>query len=367
MATGVLESPVPLDRLLALRAEWRRAGRRVVFTNGCFDFLHPGHVDFLRRARAEGDVLVVGINSDASVAAIKGPGRPLVPARDRAAVLAALAVVDCVTVFEETTPARLIAALEPDVLVKGGDWPVERIVGAREVLARGGRVRSLPLLPGYSTTGLLARIGQVAAAAPATPPPASEAVRGPLAGLAESIRVKERLLAECGEAILRGGQVLAATLLAGGTVLLFGNGGSAAEAQHLAAEFVGRFHGERRALPAVALTADTAALTALGNDYGFERVFARQVEALARRGDAVVALSTSGSSPNVLAGVMAARERGCTVLGITGARGTRLAALCDVPVLVPSTTTARIQEASLTIGHLWCEMVDAALAAAREP
>ncbi|MBI4593100.1 MAG: SIS domain-containing protein [Candidatus Rokubacteria bacterium] len=181
------------------------------------------------------------------------------------------------------------------------------------------------------------------------------------------MRVKQRLLAECGEAIVRAGQLLAGILLGGGKVLLFGNGGSAAEAQHIAAELVGRFQTERRALPALALTTDTSALTALGNDYGFERIFARQIEALAGPGDAVIALSTSGSSPNVLAGVMAARERKCTVLGITGARGKRLAGLCDAPIVVPSDVTSRIQEASLTIGHLWCEIIDAGLAGAREP
>ena len=356
---------VAWERLLELRTDWRRAGAVVVFTNGCFDVLHPGHVRFLQQARTRGTVLVVGVNSDASVRAVKGPGRPLVPQQDRAAVIAALGCVDAVTIFEEPTPARLIAALKPDVLVKGGDWPVEQIVGADEVLKRGGRVLSIPLVPGYSTSGLLERI--LAAHRPAPTPDTAARADHRLAGLAESIRVKQQLLAECGDAILKSGQLLANALLGGGKVLLFGNGGSAAEAQHIAAELIGRFQRDRRALPALALTTDTSALTALGNDYGFERVFARQIEALANPGDAVVALSTSGTSPNVLAGVMAARERKCTILGITGAGGKRLAGLCDAPVLVPSAVTSRIQEASLTIGHLWCEIVDACLADAREP
>ena len=356
---------VAWERLLELRTDWRRAGAVVVFTNGCFDVLHPGHVRFLQQARTRGTVLVVGVNSDASVRAVKGPGRPLVPQQDRAAVIAALGCVDAVTIFEEPTPARLIAALKPDVLVKGGDWPVEQIVGADEVLKRGGRVLSIPLVPGYSTSGLLERI--LAARRPAPTPDTAARADHRLAGLAESIRVKQQLLAECGDAILKSGQLLANALLGGGKVLLFGNGGSAAEAQHIAAELIGRFQRDRRALPALALTTDTSALTALGNDYGFERVFARQIEALANPGDAVVALSTSGTSPNVLAGVMAARERKCTILGITGAGGKRLAGLCDAPVLVPSAVTSRIQEASLTIGHLWCEIVDACLADAREP
>jgi D-sedoheptulose 7-phosphate isomerase len=354
-----------LARLVEQRAGWRRAGDVVVFTNGCFDLLHRGHVDFLARARALGTVLVVGLNGDASVRAIKGPGRPVAGQADRAAVVGALAAVDAVTIFGEPTPARLIAALEPDVLVKGGDWPVAQIVGADEVVRRGGRVLSLPLVPGHSSSALIER---VLAAHRATVEAPTEAQTDPRLGpLAESIRVKQRLLAECGDAILKSGQILTDALLGGGKALFFGNGGSAAEAQHLAAELVGRFQRERRALPALALTTDTSALTSLGNDYGFERVFARQVEALACPGDAVVALSTSGASTNVLAGVMAARERRCTVLGITGSDGRRLAGLCDAPVMVPSTVTARIQEASLTIGHLWCEVVDACLADAREP
>jgi D-sedoheptulose 7-phosphate isomerase len=356
---------VELARLLGLRADWRRAGHVVVFTNGCFDLIHPGHVDFLNRAKALGTVLVVGINGDASVRMIKGPGRPIAGQNDRAAVVGALASVDAVTIFDETTPAQLIAALGPDVLVKGGDWPVEQVVGAHDVLARGGRVQSLPLVAGQSSSALIER---VMAAHRTTGDGPSDAQTDPrLAPLAESIRVKQRLLAECADGILKSGQLLANALLSGGKALFFGNGGSAAEAQHLAAELVGRFQRERRALPAMALTTDTAALTSVGNDYGFDRVFARQVEALAQPGDVVVGLSTSGASANVLAGVMAARERRCAVLGITGSGGRRLAGLCDAPVLVPSAVTARVQEASLTIGHLWCEIVDACLADAGEP
>ncbi len=131
---------------------------KLVFTNGCFDLLHPGHVDLLGRIRALGDRLIVGINSDASVQALKGPGRPIFSENERAAMLEALRSVDQVVVFSETTPLRLIEQLQPDVLVKGGDWPVERIVGAEEVLRHGGHVLSLPLLPGYSTTAIISRI-----------------------------------------------------------------------------------------------------------------------------------------------------------------------------------------------------------------
>jgi D-beta-D-heptose 7-phosphate kinase/D-beta-D-heptose 1-phosphate adenosyltransferase len=143
--------------LLERRRQWKQAGRRVVFTNGCFDLLHAAHVRLLEQARALGEVLVVGINSDRSVRELKGKSRPLVPEAERAEVLSALTAVDAVTVFDEPTPRELIAALLPDVLVKGGDWGAN-IVGKEEVTAAGGRVVSLPYERGYSTSELIERI-----------------------------------------------------------------------------------------------------------------------------------------------------------------------------------------------------------------
>ena len=134
------------------------ASLRVVFTNGCFDLLHRGHTRYLEQARALGDLLVVAINSDASVRTLKGRGRPVVPAAERAEVLAALAVVDLVLIFDDLTPARVIRAVRPDVLVKGGDWPISQIVGTDFVQSRGGIARSLPYVDGASTTELIRRV-----------------------------------------------------------------------------------------------------------------------------------------------------------------------------------------------------------------
>ncbi|MEO5657046.1 MAG: D-glycero-beta-D-manno-heptose 1-phosphate adenylyltransferase [Nitrospiria bacterium] len=147
-----------VSELVPLAAQARREGRRVVFTNGCFDLLHVGHTRYLDEARALGDLLIVAINSDASVAALKGPERPLVPEGERAEVLAALAAVDYVAIFDAPDPGEVIAAVQPDVLVKGGDWPVDRIVGREVVEARGGRVLAIPLVAGASTTALVERI-----------------------------------------------------------------------------------------------------------------------------------------------------------------------------------------------------------------
>jgi rfaE bifunctional protein nucleotidyltransferase chain/domain len=143
---------------LALTARLRAEGKRVVFTNGVFDLLHPGHVRLLQHARRLGDALIVGINSDRSVAANKGPDRPVVPEGERAEVLAALACVDWVVVFDEPTPHALIARLQPDVLVKGADWAEDAIVGRDLVEARGGRVVLVPVERGYSTTAIVERI-----------------------------------------------------------------------------------------------------------------------------------------------------------------------------------------------------------------
>ncbi|MCY3757307.1 MAG: D-glycero-beta-D-manno-heptose 1-phosphate adenylyltransferase [Acidobacteria bacterium] len=147
-----------LEDLLAQRARLRQENKRTVFTNGCFDLLHPGHIDYLSRARRMGDALIVGVNSDRSVRELKGPLRPILTQDERTRLLSGLDSVDYLTVFDEDTPHRLIAALLPDVLVKGGDWTVETIVGRQEVEAAGGRVVPLPYLEGQSSTAIIERI-----------------------------------------------------------------------------------------------------------------------------------------------------------------------------------------------------------------
>ena len=151
---------VSRTELVKIRQELRRSGKRVVFTNGCFDILHRGHIDYLAKAKALGDVLIVGVNADDTVRLLKGPGRPIVPEEDRAVILAALAVVDYVSVFPEETPSELIRALVPDILVKGADWPADEIVGREVVEAAGGSVQTIEYLPDRSTSGIIQKIAQ---------------------------------------------------------------------------------------------------------------------------------------------------------------------------------------------------------------
>jgi D-sedoheptulose 7-phosphate isomerase len=174
----------------------------------------------------------------------------------------------------------------------------------------------------------------------------------------EHVQVVTDTSNSCGNEIERFAELCRNAVSNHQTVFFCGNGGSAADAQHLAAEFVGRFQKERTGLPALALTTDTSILTSISNDYGFEQVFARQVQALVRRNDLVVGISTSGNSPNVLQAVAAAKAKEAYTVGMTGRDGGRLAELCDVCIKVPSDITARIQETHILIGHILCQIID---------
>ena len=158
--------------------------------------------------------------------------------------------------------------------------------------------------------------------------------------------------------IEKAGLILCEAIKNGNKILLFGNGGSAADAQHIAAEFTGRFVKERRGLPAIAITTDTSALTAIGNDYGYEKVFERQIEALARPGDVLIGISTSGNSGNVIKALVKGKELGCSLIGFSGRDGGEMNDICDFNLIVPSDVTARIQEVHILVGHLLCQIVD---------
>ncbi|MDH5669078.1 MAG: D-sedoheptulose 7-phosphate isomerase [Nitrospira sp.] len=174
----------------------------------------------------------------------------------------------------------------------------------------------------------------------------------------ESARVKEQFAREHAERAAQVARLMVEAFRNGHKVLLFGNGGSATDAAHIAAEFVGRYRRDRMPLPAIALATDIAAITCIANDYGYEELFARQVRAHGRKGDIAIAISTSGNSPNVLKGVEAARECGLTTVAWTGGTGGKLAGLVDHPFVVPSTATSRIQESHITLGHILCELVE---------
>ena len=174
----------------------------------------------------------------------------------------------------------------------------------------------------------------------------------------ESIRIKERFGKENVEAIVAASKMIAVAFNEGKKLFLFGNGGSAADASHIAAEFVGRFKRERPALSALALTTDTAVMTSIANDYDYSEIFSRQLKALSEEGDVVIAMSTSGNSPNVLKAMDTARKRKLKAIALTGAKGEKLASKADISFVVPSDNTARVQETHITLGHVLCQMVE---------
>src|SRR6266567_892288 len=173
--------------------------------------------------------------------------------------------------------------------------------------------------------------------------------------LRDGADLRNKLARECGPIIVQAASAICECLRNGGKLLLFGNGGSAADAQHLAAEFVGRFVRERAGLPAIALTTDSSILTAVGNDYGFDQIFARQVQALGRPGDVAIAISTSGNSPNVTGAIKQAAKQDLKTIGLAGKDGGSFASGVDVSIIVASTNVARVQECHITIGHILCE------------
>lgn len=180
--------------------------------------------------------------------------------------------------------------------------------------------------------------------------------------VAEELKNHQELIAKVIEKLLlpieNGCAMINKTILNSHKLLIAGNGGSAADAQHIAAEFTGRYVKERKALPAIALSTDTSALTAIGNDYGFEHVFSRQLEALAQPGDLFLAISTSGNSGNIIKAIESAKKMNCKVLGLSGRDGGKMNAICDLNIVVPSDITARIQEMHMLIGHIFCKSVD---------
>jgi D-sedoheptulose 7-phosphate isomerase len=338
------------DRLQSVLSTARRMGGRVVTTNGCFDLLHPGHLHVLASARAMGDLLIVALNSDRSVRELKGIRRPVLDQNARARMLLALRHVDVVVIFDEATPMALLDELRPAVHCKGGDYQAEGLVEREVVLRHGGRICIVPMIEGYSTSSLLR-------ASKTSPDRGS----GPDAGqqhLIEVTQLLERMVGTMSGPVGQAARLVSDSLARGGTIFSCGNGGSAADAQHFTAELVGRFRMIRPGLRAVALTADSTVLTCLGNDFGFEAVFSRQIEALGRPGDIVLAISTSGKSRNLLAAVEAAHRAGVQTLALVGQDGAALGQMAQHSLRVPSNDTAVVQQGHRAILHALCAEIE---------
>lgn len=351
----------PIQQLADLREKWRKESKDVVTTNGCFDLIHPGHAQFLSSARKEGDILIVGINSDRSVNTLKGPGKPILKEEERAEMLSALKSVDAVLVFDDLLPNGFLEAVKPDIHCKAADYSEDSMPEADVVKKLGGKISILPLLEGFSSTNLIERIlaGQkIPSSESATGLPYTDIEEQILTYLLSSSNIFRQTAYTLKEPIVKASEIVIQTLKSRNKILLCGNGGSAADSQHIAAELVGRFKRERTALPAIALTTDTSILTAIANDYGFEEIYSRQISALGRKNDLLIAISTSGSSKNVIRAIEEAHSKGMVVIGLTGELDSPINEHADLTLKVPSQDTALIQQVHIGIMHLLCDLAE---------
>lgn len=340
------------DDCLQFRKLAKENGARVVLTNGCFDILHRGHVEYLRRSAELGDRLVIAVNSDVSVQILKGPGRPVNREEDRAATLASLRCVDAVTIFPGPRLENEILGLTPDVYTKAGDYTLETLDPSERTAleAVGAEIHFIPFVKGYSTTSTLEKAANISSH--------GEIFRSTAGELIEVLKRSNSLENE----VRLAGEIIRSSLLAGNKIFTCGNGGSAADALHLAEELVGKYRAIRRPLPGICLNADVTSLTCIANDFGYESVFSRSVEALGNTGDVLIGFSTSGNSANVIAAIRRAKQIGLRTILLSGHRGGMAKSECDVAIIVPSDNTARIQEVHTVILHHWLETIDEAFA-----
>lgn len=319
----------------------------VVFTNGCFDILHPGHIELLKQAKALGTKLIVGINSDKSVRTIKGSSRPIVSENDRAEVLRGLSSVDEVVIFNEPTPEKIIESIKPNVLVKGGDWAIDEIIGADFVKKNGGKVYSIPFKNGYSTSSIIEKIESQSDETEDLISKFSAIENG----LNEHLQLTKNLLENEVNVIQDCGTIIVEAIKRGNKIFLCGDEDCAQITQNIAAELLKRVITEESQIKVLAFS------EAINEKSQFKRNISEQIDSLLAKDDVLIGISNTESSTNLNSAMILARQKSCQTIALTGTK--KLASLCDAAVLVPSVSDLRIQEAHLTIGNLWCEMVKA--------
>ena len=344
-----------LDDFLCVVSSYRAEGKKVVTTSGWFDLLHTGNVEFLNQARAFGNILIVGLNSDSCANGINRTIQPLLSEHERAAMLVAMKSVDHVVVFDEPMLNQLLAKIKPDFHCRVQEYATNVIPEAEIVISNGGEVKLLSMPPGYPTSNLVQRIIRSKAGNEYSQ---NDIVTNVLGYFVSSGNVLQQTGYLLCEEIISAASLVASCIRENGKIICCGNGGSAADAQHFAAELVGRYKTERSAWPAISLSSDPSVLTAIGNDYGFEQVFSRQVSAWGQKGDVLVAISTSGNSPNVLAAVNEAKNRNLKIIALTGSKPSKLRDLSDVCLAVPSADTPQVQQAHIAILHSICNLVE---------
>lgn len=317
---------------------------KIVFTNGCFDLIHPGHVKLLRTARAFGTRLIVGLNSDRSVRAIKGEPRPFLNQAARRAVLEELRSVDAVEIFDENTPYNLIVRLKPDVLVKGGDWSVEQIIGADYVLENGGQVHSIPFESDFSTSKIVELVKN-SAGAPESLPETTDDSEASLAliikkSLESRIETYVDLLEKESANVLRCRDIISEVAAAGGEIVFCGAGGAARAARNLADNFRARFRANRPPIRHVDLDGES-----------FGRSETREF--------VLIAVGFGDGTEKTAAALMCAGRSGGRTIVLSADGERKIRALSDAGVSIGGGAAAHLSEAASAVGNVWCEALDA--------
>ncbi len=321
----------------------------VVFTNGCFDILHPGHIALLEQAKKLGTKLIVGINSDESVKTIKGNLRPIVSEKARSEVLSALRCVDEVVIFNETTPEKIIKQIKPDVLVKGGDWAIDQIVGADFVIENGGQVLSIPLIDGFSSSLIIEKINKITEIEFKDKKSEVNLVE---AGLFEQSEILAKLTSSQIPAIENCGKAIIAAIKRRNKIIICTDEFSGIPQQIFDNNTqlnlnIGQF------IELIDLRLVVESETSNTVESAFSK--------LLNINDVVIGISTAGNSSNIISAMMLARQNGCQTIALTGAEGKKLASVCDDSIIVSAKNILRIKEAHLIIGNLWSEMVNSVL------
>lgn len=321
----------------------------VVFTNGCFDILHPGHIELLKKARALGTKLFVGLNGDASVRAIKGIPRPFLNQDARAQLLKELRAVDEVYIFQENTPERLIREIKPDVLVKGGDWSVEQIVGADFVLKNGGKVFSIPFESDYSSSKIVKKIkssetNSIHFSNSVKPDSliAEKFILEHLENLQNQLKTEIPNILHCGE-------LISETLKSGNNILFCCSEESRFLTKMMMRDFTDNFGDER------ILKVTVPILNEIRIENSNEKIL-NQIKQKAKSGDLLVFVSPYGNSPALISGIMQARQINCGTIGLTGIDGKKISSLCDANINVSRRGRAQIAGILLLIVNIWCEI-----------
>jgi rfaE bifunctional protein nucleotidyltransferase chain/domain len=333
-------------------AAYRAQGKKIVTANGCFDILHFGHLSLLSEAKASGDILIVGVNSDRTVKKIKGAGRPIFPEKERASLLVSLEFVDHVIVFDEILPNELLETIRPDIHCISGEYAKKKLPEKDVVKKSGGKIKMLPFIPGYSTSNIIQKINhhKIDPGSQASTSKDVDAIRDYLFESSQSIRC---LAYQHGGTLIRISTQMVDVIKSNGKIIFCGDGESDAETHYFAAELNRRPSLGGKSFTAIALSSDGSEKA----DDGDNDVFSRQLEAIGKPEDLLIAISTSGESKNILMAGETARDIGMQIIAFTGNHESPLTGLCDEILSIDSNKTTIIQQGLITAFHGICYLI----------